>query len=159
MRLIRKHCGNHFSGEGRDARILEVAAEAHAAIPDLGAGQESWLPMNTLTSAPISALPEGPPETRLEEIQASLKKLERRDWWLWVIAIVVMLLLTMAVVSLSFPGLMKTEDPFFQFSLNEAVRGLVGLVLLFNNYSIYRTIAGDEPAESARGRISQAVDG
>jgi diguanylate cyclase (GGDEF)-like protein len=145
-RVIVRHASNpqtlwkSFFGEGRDARILEVAAEAHAAIPDLGAGQESWLPMNTLTSAPISALPEGPPETRLEEIQASLKKLERRDWWLWVIAIVVMLLLTMAVVSLSFPGLMKTEDPFFQFSLNEAVRGLVGLVLLFNTYSIYQQV-------------------
>ena len=35
---------------------------------------------------------------------------------------------------------MKTEDPIFQFSLNEAVRGLVGLVLLFNTYSIYQQI-------------------
>jgi diguanylate cyclase (GGDEF)-like protein len=96
--------------------------------------------MSTLTSTPNSTLPEPPQETRLEEIQASLKKLERRDWWLWAIAIVVMLLLTLAVVSLSFPGLMKTEDPIFQFSLNEAVRGLVGLVLLFNTYSVYQQI-------------------
>ena len=96
--------------------------------------------MNTLMSTPTSTLPEAPQETRLEEIQAQLKKLERRDWWLWAIAIVVMLLLTMAVVSLSFPGLMKTEDPIFQFSLNEAVRGLVGLVLLFNTYSIYQQV-------------------
>jgi diguanylate cyclase (GGDEF)-like protein len=96
--------------------------------------------MNTLMSTPTLTLPEAPQETRLEEIQAQLKKLERRDWWLWAIAIVVMLLLTMAVVSLSFPGLMKTEDPIFQFSLNEAVRGLVGLVLLFNTYSIYQQV-------------------
>jgi diguanylate cyclase (GGDEF)-like protein len=105
----------------------------------LGAGLEQ-APMNTLMSTPTSTLPEAPQETRLEEIQAQLKKLERRDWWLWAIAIVVMLLLTMAVVSLSFPGLMKTEDPIFQFSLNEAVRGLVGLVLLFNTYSIYQQV-------------------
>jgi diguanylate cyclase (GGDEF)-like protein len=105
----------------------------------LGAGQELAL-MNTLMSIPTSTLPEVPQETRLEEIQAQLKKLERRDWWLWAIAIVVMLLLTMAVISLSFPGLMKTEDPIFQFSLNEAVRGLVGLVLLFNTYSIYQQV-------------------
>jgi diguanylate cyclase (GGDEF)-like protein len=96
--------------------------------------------MNTLMITPTSTSPEGPSETRLEEIQASLKKLERRDWWLWVVAIVVMLLLTLAVVSLSFPGLLKTEDPIFQFSLNEAVRGLVGLVLLFNTYSIYQQV-------------------
>ena len=47
--------------------------------------------MNTLMSTPNSTLPEPPQETRLEEIQARLKKLERRDWWLWAIAIVVML--------------------------------------------------------------------
>jgi diguanylate cyclase (GGDEF)-like protein len=96
--------------------------------------------MNTLMPKPNSTIPEAPQETRLEEIQASLKKLERRDWWLWAVAIIVMLLLTLAVVSLSFPGLMKTEDPIFQFSLNEAVRGLVGLVLLFNTYSIYQQL-------------------
>jgi diguanylate cyclase (GGDEF)-like protein len=96
--------------------------------------------MNTLMPIPNSTSPEAPQETRLEEIQASLKKLERRDWWLWVVAIIVMLLLTLAVVSLSFPGLLKTEDPIFQFSLNEAVRGLVGLVLLFNTYSIYQQV-------------------
>jgi diguanylate cyclase (GGDEF)-like protein len=96
--------------------------------------------MSALISTPDSKLPEAPHETRMEELQASLKKLERRDWWLWAIAIVVMLLLTGAVVSLSFPGLMKTEDPIFQFSLNEAARGLVGLVLLFNTYSIYQQV-------------------
>lgn len=47
-----------------------------------------------------------------------------------------MLLLTLAVVSLSFPGL-APHDPFFQLSL---VRGLVALVLLFNSYSIYQQI-------------------
>jgi diguanylate cyclase (GGDEF)-like protein len=87
-----------------------------------------------------SILPDVPHETRLEEVQASLKKLERRDWWLWGAAILVMLLLTFAVVSLTFPGLMKTEDPFFQYSVNQAVRGLVGLVLLFNTYSIYQQV-------------------
>lgn len=87
-----------------------------------------------------SGLPEAPAETHLDEVQKKLKKLERRDWWLWVVAIVVMLLLTAAVVSLSFPGLIKVEDPVFQFSLDQAVRGLVGLVLLFNTYSIYQQV-------------------
>jgi diguanylate cyclase (GGDEF)-like protein len=79
-----------------------------------------------------------PAENRLEEIQANLRKLERRDWWLWIVAIIVMLLLTFAVVSLSFPDLLKKEDPLLQYSMNEAVRGLVGLVLIFNTYSIYQ---------------------
>jgi diguanylate cyclase (GGDEF)-like protein len=81
-----------------------------------------------------------PSESRLHEINAQLKKLERRDWWLWVVAMIVMLLLTLAIFSLSFPGLLQYADPMFQFSLNEAVRGLVGLVLLFNSYTVYQQL-------------------
>jgi diguanylate cyclase (GGDEF)-like protein len=77
-------------------------------------------------------------EERLEQIRAELHRLEKRDWWLWVMAVVVMLFLTLAVVSLSFPGLIRLNDPIFQFSLDQSVRGLVGLVLLFNAYSIYQ---------------------
>ena len=83
---------------------------------------------------------EVPQEAQLEEIRAQLRQLERRDWWLWSLAVVVMLLLTVAVVSLSFPDLMKVDDPFFQFSLNRSVRGLIGLVLLFNAYTIYQQV-------------------
>jgi hypothetical protein len=36
--------------------------------------------MSTRVSTPNSTLSDAPQETRLEEIQASLKKLERRDW-------------------------------------------------------------------------------
>jgi len=75
---------------------------------------------------------------RVEDIRAQLRKLERRDWWLWSLAVVVMLLLTVAVISLTFPGLIQSEDPFFQYSLGQAVRGLIGLVLIFNTYSIYQ---------------------
>ncbi len=82
--------------------------------------------------------PEVPSPTRLEEIQAELDRLERRDWWLWITAIIVMSLLTVAVVSMSFPNLLKVDDPFFQFSLNQAIHGLVGLVLLFNTYTVYQ---------------------
>jgi diguanylate cyclase (GGDEF)-like protein len=78
--------------------------------------------------------------SRMQEIHARLKKLERRDWWLWAVAILVMLLLTAAIFSLSFPGLMQFTDPVFQFSLNEAVRGIAGLVLLFNSYTIYQQV-------------------
>ena len=49
----------------------------------------------------------------MEEIRAQLRQLERRDWWLWSLAIIVMLLLTVAVLSLSFPNLSKVDDPFF----------------------------------------------
>jgi diguanylate cyclase (GGDEF)-like protein len=96
--------------------------------------------MSTTQPSLSELTPEVPPEDRLTEIQTQLKKLERRDWWLWVMAVIVMLLLTAAVVSMSFPELLKTDDAFFRFSLSQAVRGLVGLVLLFNTYTIYQQV-------------------
>ncbi|HXP82428.1 MAG TPA: GGDEF domain-containing protein [Verrucomicrobiae bacterium] len=84
--------------------------------------------------------PDPPSDAGLHELQAKLQRLERRDWWLWSMAVVVMLLLTFAVFSMSFPGLVKVDDPFFQASLNRAVRGLIGLVLIFNAYTIYQQI-------------------
>jgi len=86
---------------------------------------------------------ESPIETGLEEMQRirhSLARLERRDWWLWSAAVVVMLLLTVAVVSMSLPALIANPYSFFQFHLEQAVRGLVGLVLLFNIYTIYQQV-------------------
>ena len=106
-----------------------------------------------MTTGP-QTLPEEPVESRLQEIQASLQRLERRDWWLWSLALLVMLLLTAAVVSLSFPHLLKVEDPFFQFSLNQAVRGLVGLVLLFNTYTIYQQVM----IKRLRRQLSEQLD-
>jgi diguanylate cyclase (GGDEF)-like protein len=76
----------------------------------------------------------------LREVQENLQKLEHRDWWLWSMAVVVMLLLTFAVFSMSFPGVIKIEDTLFEASLNRAVRGLIGLVLIFNAYTIYQQI-------------------
>jgi diguanylate cyclase (GGDEF)-like protein len=36
--------------------------------------------------------------------------------------------------------LVKVDDPFFETSLNRAVRGLIGLVLVFNAYTIYQQL-------------------
>ncbi len=106
--------------------------------------------MNT----PVETPPAEFSESSLQQIHASLEKLERRDWWLWSLAIVVMLMLTLAVVSLTFPGVLKSEDPFFQYGLNQAVRGLVGLVLLFNTYTIYQQVM----IKRLRRQLSQQLD-
>jgi len=94
--------------------------------------------MNSLPDEPRLHQPPSAPNADLPKIQADLKRLEQRDWWLWIMAVVVMLLLTFTVFTMSFPGLVKVEDPFFQSSLDRAVRGLVGLVLIFNGYSVYQ---------------------
>lgn len=76
----------------------------------------------------------------MEETQATLRRLERHDWWLWVAAILVMLLLTAAVVILSFFLVTKETNASFQFNLSQEVRGLAALVLLFSIYAIYQQI-------------------
>jgi diguanylate cyclase (GGDEF)-like protein len=91
---------------------------------------------------------------RLAEIQGKLQKLDRRDWWLWSLAVVVMFLLTFAVFSMSFPNLVKVDDPFFEASLNRAVRGLIGLVLLFNAYTIYQQVS----VKRLRRQFSKKLD-
>jgi len=106
-----------------------------------------------MSNVPRTA-PEEPVESRLQQIQESLHKLERRDWWLWILAVVVMLLLTVAVVSLNYPQLLKVEDPLLQYSINQAVRGLVGLVLLFNTYTIYQQVM----IKRLRGQLSRQLD-
>jgi diguanylate cyclase (GGDEF)-like protein len=88
--------------------------------------------------SPSPILSEVPRDLHWAKIQKELERLERRDWWLWSLAVVVMLLLTVAVVSMSFPELIKIDDPFFRYSLDRAIRGLVGLVLIFNGYTIYQ---------------------
>ena len=83
-------------------------------------------------------LPEQAERPRMQELQLKLQHLERRDWWLWWTAVVVMLLLTLTVLSLSLPELWREQNLLFQINLDLGVRGLTGLVLLFNTYVIYQ---------------------
>ena len=76
----------------------------------------------------------------LEMMQAHLRRLEQRDWWLWALAFAVMLLLTTAVASFSLPGLLWRADAFWQFHQHLAAYGLYGLVLLFVVYTSYQQL-------------------
>jgi diguanylate cyclase (GGDEF)-like protein len=73
-----------------------------------------------------------------QEVQVAMRKMERREWWLWSSAVTVTLLLMIAIASFAFPALLTDSDPFYAFFLNQAVRGLAGLVLIFNVYTVYQ---------------------
>lgn len=75
-----------------------------------------------------------------EAIQASFRRIERREWHLWLAVILVTLLLTAGLASFLLPTLRTYEDAFSRFSLPLAVRGLLGLVLLFDVYTIYQQL-------------------
>jgi PAS domain S-box-containing protein len=65
-----------------------------------------------------------------------IRKIERREWWLWACAVVISLLLTLGIASLGSPGATLSFRAFEEMSV--AVRGLVGMVFLFDIYVIYQ---------------------
>jgi diguanylate cyclase (GGDEF)-like protein len=75
-----------------------------------------------------------------EQIRKNLRHIARRQWWLWSSAVMVTLLLTLGIASFAFPGLLTQAEDSSSFFLSQAVRGLVGLVLLFNVYTIYQQL-------------------
>jgi diguanylate cyclase (GGDEF)-like protein len=71
-------------------------------------------------------------------IRENLQHLDRRQWWLGSTTVAVLLLLTLGVASFAFPEMLKQEQSTYSFYLNQAVRALVGLVLVFSVYLIYQ---------------------
>ncbi|MHB8539388.1 MAG: GGDEF domain-containing protein [Candidatus Acidiferrales bacterium] len=88
------------------------------------------------------------------EIRESLKHLDRQQWWMWSSTVLVILLLTIGVASFSFPSLMHVNDGTYSFYLSQAVRGLIGLVLLFSVYSIYQ----QSQINKIRGQLADQMD-
>jgi len=77
-------------------------------------------------------------EAQFQQLKGQLQQLERRNWLLWWAAVTVILLVTLAVASFSFPHLIAAADRSYEHQLVLAVRGLIGLVLLFNIYTLYQ---------------------
>jgi diguanylate cyclase (GGDEF)-like protein len=99
-------------------------------------------------------LPERGAEDRSQEIRRSLRRIEQRDWWLWGYTVLVIFSLTTAVVALSVSVLAKPDEPFYQFHISQSVRGLVGVVLLFNIYSTYQQIQ----LKRLRGQLTRQIE-
>jgi hypothetical protein len=66
----------------------------------------------------------------IAEIRSNLRKLERRDLWVWGNAAIIILSLTALVVSLSVSFYLKGAKTIFGWDLSLAVRALAGLVLV-----------------------------
>jgi two-component system cell cycle sensor histidine kinase/response regulator CckA len=74
-----------------------------------------------------------------EPLSMHFVKIERREWGLWTAAVVVTLLLTAGLVSFLLPGLEKIGDqPSASLLMPEIVRSLIGLVLIFDIYTLYQ---------------------
>ena len=101
--------------------------------------------------------PESPPSptpARAEEIKTHMRQIARRQWWLWSSAVLVTLLLTLGIASFAFPGLLNQAENTVSYDLDIAIRGLVGLVLIFNIYTIYQQLQ----IHRIQARLSEQVD-
>ena len=67
-----------------------------------------------------------------------LRQIEGREWWLWGFAVSVTLLLTFGIISFTFPWFHIAAGADYWRDLQEWVRGLAALVLLFDIYTVYQ---------------------
>src|SRR5712664_3912341 len=86
----------------------------------------------------LDAVP--PLQTASRELAEERRRIDRRDWWVRGYSIFVILLLTLAVISLTLPALLTGAETFFKIKFTEAVFALIILIVLFNIYTIYQEI-------------------
>jgi len=79
-------------------------------------------------------------DTIREGASYGLRRIEKQEWSLWITTLTVTLLLTAGLASF-LPRLLHSSESWETvFSFQQAVWGLVGLVLLFDLYSIYQQL-------------------
>jgi diguanylate cyclase (GGDEF)-like protein len=74
------------------------------------------------------------------EYSVRLRGLQRREWWTWGYSLIVILVLTGAVASFSFPAILEGRKTTLGSGVLQAVSGLVLLIILFVCYLTYEKI-------------------
>jgi diguanylate cyclase (GGDEF)-like protein len=82
--------------------------------------------------------PEGLADYGEPQMESDLRLLGRREWWLWLSAIVVTLLSTLALMLSSVPSFFAHRDQFYEIGSEQATWGTMVLLLVFNTWLIYR---------------------
>jgi two-component system cell cycle sensor histidine kinase/response regulator CckA len=71
-------------------------------------------------------------------LRANFRRIERREWWLWAAAAIITLLLAGGLASFLLPGSRSHQNSYSVNVLPQAMRGLMGLIFLFDLYTIYQ---------------------
>jgi diguanylate cyclase (GGDEF)-like protein len=87
----------------------------------------------TATSSPLEGL-----GSRYAQPEVDLKKLGRREWWLWFSALTVTTLSAVALVLTESSRLFLHKDHFYEMNPEQARWGILCLLLLFNGWMLYR---------------------
>ena len=70
--------------------------------------------------------------------EIDLKKLERREWWLWFSTLTVTTLSAGTLLLTAFSRLFRHQQHFYEMSPEQARWGVLCLLLLFNGWMVYR---------------------
>ncbi|MFZ0234480.1 MAG: PAS domain S-box protein [Candidatus Acidiferrales bacterium] len=89
------------------------------------------------TKAPKIQTQRPPP---IDTVRTNLRRIERREWQLWFVAIIVTLILLSGLMAFILPELGLHEDTFSFRLLPPIVQGLVSLVLIFDIYTIFQQL-------------------
>src|SRR5467141_436870 len=81
---------------------------------------------------------EGPDTLRAHQAESSLRKIARREWWLWFSAFFVATLSALAFLLSSFPSFFRHSEHFYEIRSDQARWGILCLLLLFNGWLLYR---------------------
>ncbi len=81
---------------------------------------------------------EGADTLRAHQAESSLRKIARREWWLWFSAFFVATLSALAFLLSSFPSFFRHSEHFYEIRSDQARWGILCLLLLFNGWMLYR---------------------
>ena len=71
-------------------------------------------------------------------LRENFRKIERREWWLWAAALLVTFVLMIGLLSFFLPSGHVQNDEYTENVQPQVIRGLVGVVFLFDLYTIYQ---------------------
>jgi diguanylate cyclase (GGDEF)-like protein len=102
-------------------------------------------------------------QSTTHQIRATMGQVERRQWWLWSTGVAIAILLALGIASFTFPGLLSQQvgSHFYPLDLDLAVRGLIGLVLIFSIYVMHQQLQirrTDFEVFDALGKIGDRVE-
>src|SRR5439155_22517270 len=87
-----------------------------------------------------SSRPEGPASYYGQMVEIDLKKLARREWWLWFSALTVTTLSAATLLLTAFSRLFRHNDHFYELSPDQARWGVLCLLLFFNGWMLFRQL-------------------
>jgi two-component system cell cycle sensor histidine kinase/response regulator CckA len=76
----------------------------------------------------------------VDTVKTTLRRIERREWQLWIVAILVSLILLFGLMAFILPSLGLEQSKLSLHLLPPVVQGLVALVLIFDIYTIFQQL-------------------